>query len=548
MKTFKPIVPVLLVLLPACQRQDAPAPPALVEHTLYASAAPGEYTPDSRTVLDEANDKKILWNSRESISILSNGGNYPFQGNNESPAASAGFTGLGPEDLGNYIALYPYDASASYSDGYVSTSLPAGQTGRAGSFGDGYLITADDATGNSLSFNHMCSGLRFKVSRNDITSVSIRGNSGEGIAGNFRFRFTSADTPVAEAGDAESVSLTAPGGYFQAGKYYYIVILPTVFTRGFTLTAEGGDQVGELRFDSGVTFSCGAFKNITGNLDERMSWETPSGQVYYGPQNSFCMRKGETISFDVSPRMIDPSWLRTDRPATADAPGSAAVLWGGSSVSSAIVADGKLTVSASNTTGSALVAIQKGNTILWSYLIWVTSSAPEELTLPGGGKILPALGDNLYFQWGRKDPLLSGATRVANHGTDGLPYAIANPADYIRGVSNAYDWFSSNQSSQDGSLWGDDGAKTVWDPCPEGYRVPSEDDFNSLDIDYLLDNFDALGYIADDGWHSGGITYWTRTVHGYSATALDDDYYNHPTTVFYDQSRSVASPVRCIKE
>ena len=57
MKTFKPMVPVLLVLLPACQRQDAPAPPALVEHTLYASAAPGEYTPASRTVLDEANDK-----------------------------------------------------------------------------------------------------------------------------------------------------------------------------------------------------------------------------------------------------------------------------------------------------------------------------------------------------------------------------------------------------------------------------------------------------------------------------------------------------------
>ena len=34
-------------------------------------------------------------------------------------------------------------------------------------------------------------------------------------------------------------------------------------------------------------------------------------------------------------------------------------------------------------------------TILWSYLIWVTAEAPS-------GIVLPPLGGQLYFQWGRK--------------------------------------------------------------------------------------------------------------------------------------------------
>lgn len=82
----------------------------------------------------------------------------------------------------------------------------------------------------------------------------------------------------------------------------------------------------------------------------------------------------------------------------ADVPDAAYVLWGNGSISSAALADGKLTVTASDTPGSAQVAIKKGGTmgtVLWSYLIWVTAEAPS-------GIVLPPLGGQLYFQWGRK--------------------------------------------------------------------------------------------------------------------------------------------------
>ena len=525
MKICKYIAP-LLVLLAACQRDSTP----------------GEDEPATRTVVSALNERKILWSAQEQISILSGGGNYLFQGDNDAPAATASFTGTGPADLGNYIALYPYNASATYSEGYVSTSLPAFQLGKAGSFADGYMITADDATGNSLAFKHLCSGLRFMVNTDNIKAVSIRGNNGEKIAGDFRFRFASEDTPVAEAGTEECVTLKpSSGSTFETGTAYYIVILPTVFTNGFTLTADNGSQVGELRFDSKVTFTAGKFKNITGNLDERMTWTTPSSQVYYGQENSFCLRPGKTIRFDVNP------------PASAAVPDEAVVLWGGGSISSASVSvyDGSLTVTASATPGSALVAIKKSGVILWSYLIWVTESAPAETTLPGGAKALPALGGNCYFQWGRKDPLKADATLTANQGANGLAYSISHPTEFIN-RGDQYDWITDGQGGLDWTLWGEDVAKTVWDPCPAGYRVPAKEDYSGINDDYLISHFAALGYITYNGYKNyTDYYYWTRSTASQQDVRKLSWFLGVPTPEtdnLWTDYRYLAYPVRCVKE
>ena len=554
MKICKYIAP-LLVLLAACQREGSPVTPEtpvlqLVEHTLYAST-PGEDEPATRTVVSALNEKKILWSAQEQISILSGGGNYLFQGDNDAPAATASFTGTGPADLGNYIALYPYNASATYSEGYVSTSLPAFQLGKAGSFADGYMITADDATGNSLAFKHLCSGLRFMVNTDNIKAVSIRGNNGEKIAGDFRFRFASEDTPVAEAGTEECVTLKpSSGSTFEIGTAYYIVILPTVFTNGFTLTADNGSQVGELRFDTNVTFTAGKFKNITGNLDERMTWTTPSSQVYYGQENSFCLRPGKTIRFDVNPRKVYGTWQRSGLPASASVPDEAAVLWGGGSISSASVSvyDGTLTVTASSTPGSALVAIKKSGVILWSYLIWVTESAPAETTLPGGAKALPALGGNCYFQWGRKDPLLSSTERVENPESGCLAYSILHPTAYIKFNSSNYDW----TDVIDWTLWGEGVAKTVWDPCPAGYRVPAKEDYSGINDDYLISHFAALGYITYNGYKNyTDYYYWTRSTASQQDVRKLSWFLGVPTPEtdnLWTDYRYLAYPVRCVKE
>ena len=534
--------------------------PQLVKHTLYAST-PGEDEPETQTIVSATNDKKILWSAHERISILSGGGNYLFQGDNDAAAASALFTGEGPANLGSYTALYPYNLLATYSEGYVSTTLPSFQLGKAGSFADGYLITADDATGNSISFNHLCSGLRFMVTRDDITAVSIRGNNGEKIAGDFRFRFASENTPVAEAGSEECVTLRPSGGVFEPGKYYYIIILPTTFTRGFTLMADTGTQVGELRFNSEVTLSPGVFKNVTGNLDEIMTRTTPSSQVYYGQENSFCIRPVETISFDVNPRKIYGTWQRSGLLASASVPDEAEVLWGGGSISSVSVNDGKLTITASSMPGSALVAIKKNGIILWSYLIWVTESAPVETTLPSGAVIQSTLGGNCYFQWGRKDPLIDGRPVIPHPGdANALSASIRNPGSFINQGTNCSDWYASeNYGHQDAALWGGaSGSKTVWDPCPGGWRVPKEADF---DVDRLTEesyaaSFDKLGLLVPDGSTAKPQEYgwyafcWTREPSSTSSKSLlmETDGYGFRGFSIAGDARYEGLSVRCVKE
>ena len=254
--------------------------------------------------------------------------------------------------------------------------------------------------------------------------------------------------------------------------------------------------------------------------------------MYYGPQNSFCVAPGGSVNIDVSPKKISGLWQRSGESASAPAPNGYQVLWGDATAS---LTGTTLSVTA-DAAGSSLVAIKNGDTILWSYLIWATGSKPEDV----------ALGGNCYFQWGRKDPLQTTASRTANKGIGGLAYSIANPTIYIQGEVSACDWFCNDQSLQDASLWGAGGQKTVWDPCPEGYRVPSEAYYTDAGIDYgyLISNFLKLGYIADNGYHESR-TYWTCTPSSSYSCALDD---SRNPDVFFGQTRDIAAPVRCVKE
>lgn len=87
-----------------------------------------------------------------------------------------------------------------------------------------------------------------------------------------------------------------------------------------------------------------------------------------------------------------------------------------------------------------------------------------------------------YYQWGRKDPLgrlasltkasyvrtypaIDWETDIAQAGgrtrTEAIAYSIAHPTTFLYGNNWQNDWVYD--------MW--DKTKTVFDPCPEGYRV-----------------------------------------------------------------------------
>lgn len=167
----------------------------------------------------------------------------------------------------------------------------------------------------------------------------------------------------------------------------------------------------------------------------------------------------------------------------------------GELVSDVYFNDGYIFFTASQSRGNALIAAKdnEGN-ILWSWHIWMTAFPEDQVYYNNAGIMMDrnlgatstakgsvqALG--LLYQWGRKDPFLSSASvseyvPVASTGTWNVEpksstpatigYANAHPTTFL-GVEN-YTAFVDDREVL--NFW--QRTKTIYDPCPPGYRVPS---------------------------------------------------------------------------
>ncbi len=167
--------------------------------------------------------------------------------------------------------------------------------------------------------------------------------------------------------------------------------------------------------------------------------------------------------------------------------------------------------------------------VLWDWIIWITDT-PADITLKDNKTILldrnigavcaypkdtvAAYSENwgLRFQFGRKDPVFNASTNIiptsAEVGT--LEYVKQHPAAFLQPLDTTLaehqtwlgDWLWEGTKN----LW-DGPEKTIYDPCPAGYRVP-EGGTNSF---WATINFksnvlkewdgntttDAAGYFAD---------------------------------------------------
>lgn len=176
--------------------------------------------------------------------------------------------------------------------------------------------------------------------------------------------------------------------------------------------------------------------------------------------------------------------------------------------------------------GNAVIAVydQKDN-VLWSWHIWITESPQEvEIELGEGDhhtiKILDRNlgatlatcnnGDDalktygLYYQWGRKDPSMGpesydyslvnlitapyydyssdkkSAAEVSQFPRPTLKDAIEHPMYLILPSEQTLDYSFNWLYNRYDFLWGYNDAtgmtsKTIYDPCPYGYRVPSSE-------------------------------------------------------------------------
>lgn len=251
--------------------------------------------------------------------------------------------------------------------------------------------------------------------------------------------------------------------------------------------------------------------------------------------------------------------------------------------------------------GNAVVAAKdiEGN-ILWSWHIWMTDQPQEHVYNNNAGTMMDrnlgavsaVPGDvgaiGLLYQWGRKDPFLNAESMDKQAGSTiswpfavpaypwngTIEYSVANPTTFIcvSYVKDNYDWYYTGSSKEvDNTRWTESGnPKSVYDPCPAGWRVPDGgpdgiwkragfDDavFDDTDkgMSFSISSPSVTWYPASAGrdyndgrLHSVGWDgdYWSASTHGIYAYTL---YFNSLHLVPDNYShRAEALAVRCAKE
>ena len=256
------------------------------------------------------------------------------------------------------------------------------------------------------------------------------------------------------------------------------------------------------------------------------------------PSNCYMINAAKTYSFNATvigngeAGIIADAGFHTTS-ASID-PKSAKLMWEDSEgfISGVSLVKGKVLFTAEKNVGNAMIAVFDGaGTVLWSWHIWgVGDTMPEDeevsslATISANSTLkvkytvmdrtLGALSKTSYFttlyQWGRKDPIPNSTVYFVDGQAAEIEttYPVHKPgsaadATILTSIQHpeciiddykgqAGDWLASDKTNNYNLLWGDNNTtyvfnkskpaagkgwtngKTIYDPCPSGYRVSSK--------------------------------------------------------------------------
>lgn len=388
-------------------------------------------------------------------------------------------------------------------------------------------------------------------------------------------------------GNQRKLSISAP--YAQLNTVtatdFYITLPPCTMSHGFQLTIEYADGTSQTINTSDQEYVIK--RNVVTKLPERTVGTTIANLSASGTANCYIVQSSGNKKINAS--------VKGNSLESVGTPVRAGVLWEsfntntapsvGALVMNVTYLDGdvyfRVPSDPSTTQGNAVIAVyDSSDNILWSWHIWITGysglTTPIDLSsFVSGFKVMPlslgvleSAGTPLYYQWGRKDPFYRYATfnlppenvvegtvhPTPNYsGYASVATAINHPTTFYYGASNSSNW-DTNTNSDRIDLWRDD-TKTIYDPCPYGWKVMSGSNISSA-----IDNGLAIGTLNFGSWGSLAVApagsimaaesyHWTS--HGWlNSGNLRLDYMNHQGALYQvgtQVSTSGAFPVRCEK-
>ena len=455
----------------------------------------------------------------------------------------------------NLYIEYPASAVSDYSNGstryyssFKKTNLPL----MAGCNND----TVND--GNSFTLYNCCGIISFTVS-GDFDSYSFSGNGGEVVGyTTYLVRIqdgnSSSDKRNFNNGSTGPLTTITEDVVCDGTTVNYIC-LPngTDFSGGFTIQFLKGGSIKKIVTTSkAVNVARGKLLplgNVTGNLKDYVApvkhdngigvtvgTATDLGATSAGTANCYVVSSTGNYKFKA---------VKGNSSALVGTVASVSILWETWNNAEAVTANSVIAAADYDQqdgedpyivfkmpgtlhAGNALIAAKNtGGDILWSWHIWVpeTSYSTDTYGLTATAMMsrnLGALVDasasdaevdvrsfGLLYQWGRKDPFMGAGVVGSNTGaTMNATLAYARPEGQLtiaQSIANptTFGYYSGDWvTPSDNDLWGDvSETKTIYDPCPPGYKVPRRDETANV-------LFKTADLTTVTGWEANATYHW----------------------------------------
>ncbi len=569
---------------------------------------PGETTDgyESISVILKASNLKTAWAEGDEIQVycVTNAGadveaKYVLSAGAGSATGTfkpaAGVTALekGGKD---YFAAYPYDEDRTFAQHNTFTAvIPSDQTAAMPLFAH-----ATDAA--TLELKSFMGAIKFTLTGDaEIVSIGLEDNNSNSIlSGNVTFNAKTGKVSIKNSsaskheinyvlaskltldGTSDPIIIEVPEGTLAAGGKL------TVFDPNGNAAAV--IEVPAQTIAAGTVNDLGnfAFEAVSQTVDLSVSGTANSYIVNAAGAYKFKAVKGNS-SDAVAAAGLEVLWeTRCDDAEVA----------AGTVIKSVNLADGYVEFETAKplVPGNALIAAKDAeDNVLWSWHIWIPETAIVDISEDEASFWATAVMDRnlgalvaadtlgivpksygLSYQWGRVTPLIrpeflvSGTALAGTEGAQPLDYWIAHPTEISSGVDN--NWLNENKTD----LWDNNGEKTIYDPCPVGYRVPPYNNEYKLwikraDEDWAFNQEQLWFYFKDTkitfplcGYIDGGGAYTNK--HGiraliWSATpGLGDEEPVRGSAAFFDLSRDsgkyyyhsyfkyAGGSIRCAKE
>lgn len=428
---------------------------------------------------------------------------------------------------GHNVVYYPYsdvvEAQKLGSNYSLSVSLPAEQTYAKGSFGNGSMVMVAVSEDNNITFRNILGRVKLQLKGiQKVASITLEGKNNEKLSGAAVVTaYTDETKPAITMSQSASTSVTLDcGSGVQLNEStatdFIIALPPVLFSNGFTVTVTDSEShtytietdKANTVLRSSLLVMPAVTLTASGGGDPEEDDDATYIEYVFLSKSSLTMMPNTsyTLVADIDP--IDVTyptltWSSSDNSVTeVDQNGIVTAKSDGNVTITALAVGGKsascsVTVKTpkSFAEGDYIdyideLGVNHGKGIAVAGVIWA----------PVNCGYVPANGDykgypyGKLYQWGRKYGQGYNSNDASYPSGDNM---ITGPVMPSWGSSEtykdvffygSYNW--CNQQIDD--LWVDsEGKKTKKDPCPSGWRVPTDDELNALSKNYYLSTKDT---------------------------------------------------------